>query len=137
MSPLAPLLRHRGPDGEGLYVAPDAQVAFAHLRLAIVDLRTGDQPMSNEDGTIWIAFNGEIYNHQELRRDLEQAGHRYRTTSDTETLIHAYEQYGDGFVTRLNGEFAFVLYDQRRGACLLARDRLGIRPLYYASDRGR
>src|SRR5688572_3497485 len=137
VSPLAPLLRHRGPDGEGLYVAPDAQVAFAHLRLAIVDLRTGDQPMSNEDGTIWIAFNGEIYNHQELRRDLEQAGHRYRTTSDTETLIHAYEQYGDGFVTRLNGEFAFVLYDQRRRACLLARDRLGIRPLYYAADRGR
>src|SRR5688572_32146324 len=93
--------------------------------------------MSNEDGTIWIAFNGEIYNHQELRRDLERAGHRYRTTSDTETLIHAYEQYGDGFVTRLNGEFAFVLHDQRRGACLLARDRLGIRPLYYAADRGR
>lgn len=137
VAPLAPLLRHRGPDGEGLYVAPDAQVAFAHLRLAIVDLRTGDQPMSNEDGTVWIAFNGEIYNHQELRRDLERAGHHYRTTSDTETLLHAYEEYGDSFVTRLNGEFAFVIYDQRAGSCLIARDRLGIRPLYYAVDRGR
>ena len=133
VAPLAPLLRHRGPDAEGLYVAPDARVAFAHLRLAIVDLCTGDQPMANEDGSVWIAFNGEIYNHQELRRELERAGHHYRTTSDTETLIHAYEEYGDGFVSRLNGEFAFVIYDQRRQACLLARDRLGIRPLYYAT----
>jgi asparagine synthase (glutamine-hydrolysing) len=76
-------LRHRGPDGEGVYVAPDRAVGFAHRRLAIVDLVTGDQPMSNEDGTVWVAFNGEIYNHSELRLELEQAGHRYRTASDT------------------------------------------------------
>ena len=129
---LAQRLAHRGPDGAGIYVSPDRKIAFAHVRLAIVDLRSGGQPMANEDGTIWVGFNGEIYNHLELRRELERAGHRYRTSSDTETLIHAYEEYGDDFVTRLNGEFAFVLYDERRGVGLLARDRLGIRPLYYA-----
>jgi asparagine synthase (glutamine-hydrolysing) len=128
---LAGVLRHRGPDGQGFYVAPDHAVAFAHLRLAIVDLVTGDQPMSNEDGTVWIAFNGEIYNHLELRRTLERSGHRYRTASDTETLVHAYEEWGDEFVTKLNGEFAFVLHDEQRRRCLLGRDRLGIRPLFY------
>jgi asparagine synthase (glutamine-hydrolysing) len=133
VAPLARTLKHRGPDGEGVYVAPDRSVAFAHRRLAIVDLATGDQPMANEDRTVWIAFNGEIYNHLELRQQLERAGHRYRTTSDTETLIHAYEEWGDDFVARLNGEFAFVVYDERRRHCLLARDRLGIRPLFYAT----
>ena len=128
---LAGTLRHRGPDGEGVYLAPDRAVAFAHRRLAIVDLVTGDQPMSNEDGTVWVGFNGEIYNHLELRRVLERSGHRYRTASDTETLIHAYEEWGDAFVAKLNGEFAFVLHDERRRRCLLARDRLGIRPLFY------
>ena len=131
VAPLARTLRHRGPDGEGVYVAPDRAVAFAHRRLAIVDLITGNQPMSNEDGTVWIAFNGEIYNHMELRRELERSGHRYRTASDTETLIHAYEEWGDGFVAKLNGEFAFVLHDERHRRCLLGRDRLGIRPLFY------
>ena len=137
VTPLATRLRHRGPDAEGVYVAPDRGVAFGHQRLAIVDLRSGDQPMSNEDGTVWIGFNGEIYNHQEIRRELERAGHRYRTASDTETLIHAYEEFGDSFLTRVNGEFALVLYDERRGVALLARDRLGIRPLFYAEHHGR
>jgi asparagine synthase (glutamine-hydrolysing) len=135
--PLALRLRHRGPDGDGVYVAPDRRVAFGHRRLAIVDLCAGDQPMSNEDGTIWIGFNGEIYNHLEIRRELERAGHRYRTASDTETLIHAYEEFGEAFVTRVNGEFSLVLYDERRGVALLARDRLGIRPLFYAEHQGR
>jgi asparagine synthase (glutamine-hydrolysing) len=134
---LAASLRHRGPDAEGAYASPDGRVAFAHRRLSIVDLSTGDQPMSNEDRTIWVAFNGELYNHRELRRDLERAGHRYRTVSDTETLVHAYEQYGEAFLERVNGDFAFVLYDERRQVCLLARDRLGIRPLFYASHAGR
>src|SRR5262249_29095258 len=97
---LAGTLRHRGPDGEGVYLAPDRAVAFAHRRLAIVDLITGDQPMSNEDGTVWIGFNGEIYNHLELRQELKRSGHRYRTASDTETLIHAYEEWGDAFVAK-------------------------------------
>jgi asparagine synthase (glutamine-hydrolysing) len=135
--PLARALRHRGPDAEGAYVSPDRRIAFAHRRLSIVDLSTGDQPMSNEDGSIWIAFNGELYNHRDLRRELERAGHAYRTASDTETLIHAYEEYGERFVERLNGEFAFVLYDERRQLALLARDRLGIRPLFYAEHAGR
>jgi asparagine synthase (glutamine-hydrolysing) len=137
VAPMAARLRHRGPDGDGLYSSPDRQIAFGHRRLAIVDLGGGDQPMANEDGTVWIGFNGEIYNHQELRRDLERAGHRYRTQSDTETLIHAYEEYGEAFLTRLNGEFSLILYDQQRGVALLARDRLGIRPLFYAEHQGR
>jgi asparagine synthase (glutamine-hydrolysing) len=137
VTPLALRLRHRGPDGDGVYVAPDRRVAFGHRRLAIVDLRAGGQPMSNEDGSVWIGFNGEIYNHLEIRRELERAGHRYRTTSDTETLIHAYEEFGEAFLTRVNGEFALVLYDERRGVALLARDRLGIRPLFYAEHQGR
>ena len=137
VAPLAARLRHRGPDGQGVYVAPDRRVAFGHRRLAIVDLSSGDQPMANEDGTIWIGFNGEIYNHLALRKDLERAGHRYRTTSDTETLLHAYEEYGESFLARLNGEFALVLYDEQRGVALLARDRLGIRPLFYTEYRGR
>ena len=135
--PLAHHLRHRGPDDEGAYLSPDRRLAFAHRRLSIVDLSTGGQPMPNEDRTVWVGYNGEIYNHLSLRRDLEAAGHRYRTTSDTETLLHAYEEYGDAFPSRLNGEFAFVLYDERRGTCLLGRDRLGIRPLFYARHRGR
>src|SRR5262245_39911106 len=92
VAPLMAPLRHRGPDGQGLYVSPDGRIAFGHRRLAIVDLETGDQPMANEDGTVWVGFNGEIYNHRELRRELEAQGHRYRTSSDTETLVHAYEQ---------------------------------------------
>ena len=137
VAPLALRLRHRGPDGSGVYASRDRNVAFGHRRLAIVDLGGGDQPMANEDGTVWIGFNGEIYNHKDLRADLERAGHRYKTNSDTETLIHAYEEYGEEFLTRLNGEFSLILYDENRGIALIARDRLGIRPLFHAEHQGR
>ena len=129
--PMVRALRHRGPDAEGFYEAPDHSVALGHRRLAILDLKTGNQPLANEDGTVWVVLNGEIYNHLDLRHELEQNGHRFATRSDTEALVHAYEEYGDGFVTHLNGDFALALFDQRNGICLLARDRLGIRPLFY------
>src|SRR6267142_687837 len=124
------VLRHRGPDGEGLLL--DGPVGLGHRRLAIVDVAGGHQPMANEDETIWIVYNGEIYNHAALRPGLEARGHRYRTRSDTETILHAYEEDGDRCVERLQGMFAFALWDRPRGRLLLARDRLGIKPLYYA-----
>src|SRR5262245_23755272 len=123
-------LRHRGPDDAGLYLG--AGVGLGHRRLSIVDLGGGRQPMANEDNTIWIAFNGEIYNHRELRPELEERGHRYRTLSDTETIIHLYEERGPLAVERLSGMFAFAIWDSARRELLLARDRLGIKPLYYA-----
>src|SRR5204862_5780977 len=113
----------------GLHCADVA--ALAHRRLSIVDLTTGQQPLANEDGTIWIVFNGEIYNHAEIRRDLEARGHRYKTQSDTETIVHAYEQWGDDCVDRLRGMFAFAIWDVPRLRLLLVRDRLGIKPLYW------
>jgi asparagine synthase (glutamine-hydrolysing) len=121
---------HRGPDDSGIH--HDRAAILAHRRLSIVDLATGQQPLSNEDATIWISFNGEIYNHADLRRDLERAGHVYRSRSDTETIVHAYEQWGDACVTRLRGMFAFAIWDARQRRLLLARDRLGIKPLYWA-----
>jgi asparagine synthase (glutamine-hydrolysing) len=124
------VLRHRGPDGEGLVV--DGPAALGHRRLSIVDVAGGRQPMCNEDGTIWISFNGEIYNHASLRPGLESRGHRYTTRSDTETILHLYEEYGDGLLERLRGMFAFAIWDGPRRRLLLARDRLGIKPLYYA-----
>jgi len=123
------VLRHRGPDAEGLWI--DGPVGFGHRRLAIVDVAGGQQPMSNEDGTVWITYNGEIYNHALLRPGLEAAGHRYRTRSDTETIVHLYEAEGERCVERLQGMFAFALWDGARRRLLLARDRLGIKPLYY------
>ncbi len=126
--------RHRGPDGAGAWLG--GPVGLAHRRLAIVDVSGGHQPMTNEDETIWIVFNGEIYNHLSLRRELEAAGHRYRTRSDTETILHLYEEYGAACVDRLEGMFAFAIWDGRRRSLILARDRLGIKPLYYAcTDR--
>lgn len=122
--------RHRGPDGEGLWI--DGPVGLAHRRLAILDVAGGHQPMTNEDETLWIVFNGEIYNHPQLRPQLEALGHHYRTRSDTETILHLYEEYGDQCVERLQGMFAFALWDRIRNRLLLARDRLGIKPLYYA-----
>jgi len=123
------ILRHRGPDGEGLLL--DGPVGLGHRRLSIIDVAGGQQPMANEDETIWIVYNGEIYNHAALRPGLEARGHRYRTRSDTETILHAYEEDGDRCVERLQGMFAFALWDRPRGRLLLARDRLGIKPLYW------
>jgi asparagine synthase (glutamine-hydrolysing) len=123
-------LRHRGPDGEGTVV--HGQAGLAHRRLAIVDVRGGHQPMCNEDGTVWITFNGEIYNHAQLRAELEARGHRYRTRCDTESILHLYEEEGEGVVDGLHGMFAFAIWDRVRRRLLLARDRLGIKPLYYA-----
>ena len=120
---------HRGPDGAGLHA--DDHAALAHRRLSIVDLAGGHQPLSNEDGAIWLTFNGEIYNHAQVRPQLEAAGHRYRTRSDTETIVHAYEQWGDDCVTRFRGMFAFAIWDAPRRRLLLARDRMGKKPLYW------
>jgi asparagine synthase (glutamine-hydrolysing) len=128
------VLRHRGPDGEGLYL--DGPIGLGHRRLSIVDVAGGHQPMANEDDSLWITFNGEIYNHGALRPPLEARGHRYRTRSDTETILHLYEEEGERCVERLQGMFAFALWDEPRQRLLLARDRLGIKPLYYAvTDR--
>src|SRR6185437_15387192 len=120
---------HRGPDDGGLFV--EGRVGLAMRRLSIIDVKTGHQPLSNEDENIWIVFNGEIYNHQSLRADLEAAGHRYRTKSDTETIVHLYEQYGRDCVKHLRGMFAFAIWDRPKRKLFIARDRLGIKPLYY------
>ncbi len=124
-------IAHRGPDGTGIQV--DGPVGLGHRRLAIIDIPTGAQPMSNEDGTVWIVFNGAIYNHVELRRELEPT-HAFRTQSDTEVIIHLYEDLGAACVERLNGMFAFAIWDARRARLFLARDRLGIKPLYWTMD---
>jgi asparagine synthase (glutamine-hydrolysing) len=128
-------LRHRGPDGSGFY--RDADVGLAHARLSIIDLEGGAQPLANEDRSIWVSLNGEIFNYVELRHRLKQAGHRFATRSDTEVIVHAYEQYGEGFLEHLNGQFALALWDRRRRRLLLARDRVGIRPLFYTRAAGR
>src|SRR5262245_52309685 len=124
------VMRHRGPDGEGLLVG--GPVGLAHRRLSIDDVAAAHQPMSNEDASIWVVVNGEIYNHAELRPRLEARAHRYRTRSDTETILHLYEEQGDRVVDDLHGMFAFAIWDRPRQRLLLARDRLGIKPLYYA-----
>ncbi|MCU1235917.1 MAG: asparagine synthase (glutamine-hydrolyzing) [Candidatus Solibacter sp.] len=121
---------HRGPDDEGVYV--DRGCGIGMRRLSIIDLSTGHQPMSNEDGTVWIVFNGEIYEYKELRADLMARGHRFQTASDTETLIHLYEEEGVEGLKRLRGMFSFAIWDARRERLMLARDRFGKKPLYYA-----
>jgi asparagine synthase (glutamine-hydrolysing) len=126
----AAAIAHRGPDDDGVLIEDGVGLAFR--RLSIVDLATGHQPLSNEDGTVWIAYNGEIYNHADVRRDLETRGHRYRTTSDTETIVHAYEEWGEACVERLQGMFAFAIWDRTRRRLFAARDRLGVKPLYLA-----
>jgi len=130
----AAALRHRGPDDEGFFSEPGVGLAFR--RLSIVDVATGHQPLSNEDGSVWIAYNGEIYNHEALRRELERAGHRYRTKSDTETLVHAYEEWGTSFVRRLQGMFALAIWDRARKRLFVARDHVGIKPLYWTRTTG-
>jgi asparagine synthase (glutamine-hydrolysing) len=123
------VIAHRGPDDEGHYVA--GEVAIGMRRLAIIDIATGRQPLSNEDGTIWIVFNGEIYNYRELRAELIARGHRFQTRTDTETIIHLYEEEGERCVEKLRGMFTFAIWDERERALLLARDRLGKKPLHY------
>jgi asparagine synthase (glutamine-hydrolysing) len=123
-------LRHRGPDDSGVYLA--GGVGLAHARLEIVDLAGGHQPMSDADGTLWVSFNGEIFNHVELREALEQKGHRFRTRSDTEVLLHMYQEEGEDCVRALNGQWAFALWDAARRRLFLSRDRLGVRPLFHA-----
>jgi asparagine synthase (glutamine-hydrolysing) len=127
-------LIHRGPDADGYFV--DDGVNMGNRRLAIQDVAGGDQPIANEDETIWIVYNGEIYNHPELRASLEQKGHRYRTRADTETLVHLYEEYGDTFPEHLNGIFAFALWDARQRKLLVGRDQFGIKPLHYTVVNG-
>jgi asparagine synthase (glutamine-hydrolysing) len=128
------VMAHRGPDDEGVYVGDG--VAIGMRRLSIIDLSNGFQPISNEDGTVWIVFNGEIYNYQELRRDLQRRGHIFKTNSDTETIVHLYEDLGPRCVDRLRGMFGFAIWDSKRRQILLARDRLGIKPLYYYERNG-
>jgi asparagine synthase (glutamine-hydrolysing) len=124
-------IRHRGPDDEGIYC--DGPVGIGMRRLSIIDLATGHQPISNEDGSVWIVFNGEIYNYRELRSRLISQGHRFTTGSDTETIVHLYEEEGTAGLARLRGMFAFAIWDRNRQSVLLARDRYGKKPLYYAA----
>lgn len=128
-------LHHRGPDGYGFH--RDDDVGLAHARLSIIDLAGGGQPIHNEDKTVWVVFNGEIFNYIELRRTLESLDHKFYTHSDTEVIVHLYEEYGDDFVAHLNGQFGIALWDSGRRRLVLARDRVGIRPLYYTIARGR
>ncbi len=132
---MAGAMRHRGPDELGLY--RDRWAGLAHARLSIIDLATGQQPLSNEDGTLWIVFNGEIFNFVELREELVALGHLFRTRSDTEVIVHAWEAWGEGAFARFNGQFAVALWDAPRRRLVLARDRLGVRPLYLAEHAGR
>src|SRR5580658_244705 len=125
------VIRHRGPDDAGYYV--DGGCGLGMRRLSIIDLSTGHQPISNEDGTIWVVFNGEIYNFEALRADLIRAGHRFKTASDTETLVHLYEQEGTAGISKLRGMFAYAIWDSRDRSLLLVRDRFGKKPLYYAA----
>jgi asparagine synthase (glutamine-hydrolysing) len=125
-------ISHRGPDDDGFYV--EANVGLAMRRLSIIDVATGHQPITNEDENLWIVYNGEIYNHKELRSALEVKGHRYRTRSDTESILHLYEQYGRECVNHLRGMFAFAIWNRRDKSIFIARDRLGIKPLYYWYD---
>jgi asparagine synthase (glutamine-hydrolysing) len=126
-------MAHRGPDDSGSVILSDGRVGLAHRRLSIVDLSAaGHQPMTNEDGTVWVTYNGEIYNHVDLRAGLESRGHRFKSRADTEVLVHLYEQTQAGLVQDLRGMFAFAVYDTRRDTLLLVRDRLGLKPLYYA-----
>ncbi len=123
-------LAHRGPDDSGVHLEPG--VALAHQRLSIIDLASGHQPLYNEDRSVVVVFNGEIYNFQELAAELAACGHGFRTHSDTEVIVHAWEEWGEACVKRFRGMFAFALWDRNRETLFLARDRLGVKPLYYA-----
>src|SRR5262245_10105649 len=129
------LLAHRGPDGRGMYV--DDSAGLAHARLSIIDLARGQQPMSNEDGSLWITFNGEIFNYIELREDLLRKGHRFKTTSDTEVALHLYEEEGPAAVEKMNGQWALAIWHTHTRTLFLSRDRLGVRPLFYSASGSR
>lgn len=135
MPAMGRVIAHRGPDDEGRHV--DGACAIGMRRLSIIDLAGGHQPMSNGDGTLWLVCNGEIYNFREVRRELEQLGHRFKTASDSEVLLHGYAQYGDEFIHRLNGMFGFALWDARRRRLVIGRDRLGVKPIYVYRDARR
>jgi asparagine synthase (glutamine-hydrolysing) len=128
-------IAHRGPDGTGVWNGEKNgwHIVLGHRRLAIIDVEGGKQPLSNEDGSVWITYNGEVYNFNPLKIELEKLGHRFATRCDTETIVHHYEQFGDARLSDLDGMFAFAIWDQNRGELLLARDRIGIKPLYYAA----
>lgn len=125
------VIKHRGPDGSGEFVS--GPIGLGHRRLSIIDINTGIQPMANEDESVWVVYNGEIYNFQALRTELEAKGHQFKSSSDTEVIVHLYEELGDQCVTRLRGMFAFALWDKKHQRLLLARDRVGVKPLYYAN----
>ncbi len=129
---MASALAHRGPDDEGFYL--NGSVAMGSRRLSVIDLEGGRQPLSNEDGSIWVVQNGEIYNYEQLRKSLEQEGHVFKTKSDTEVIVHLYEDFGEGCVDRLQGMFAFAIWDERSQKLMLARDRLGQKPIYFAQS---
>jgi asparagine synthase (glutamine-hydrolysing) len=128
-------LRHRGPDDEGIYV--DRGIGLGHRRLSIIDVAGGHQPISNEDGTIWVLLNGEIYNYPELSRELRARGHKFQTRSDTEVIVHLYEEHGEGCFSRLRGMFAIAIWDATQRRLVLARDRVGKKPLYYCVDNSK
>jgi asparagine synthase (glutamine-hydrolysing) len=130
------VIRHRGPDDDGFYVDEDRAVGLGFRRLSIIDVKGGHQPLTNEDETVWVVFNGEIYNFRALRSELERSGHRFATDSDTEVIVHLYEQHGPRCVERLDGMFAFAVWDDRRHTLTLARDRFGKKPLHYAVTTG-
>lgn len=125
------VIRHRGPDDDGVFVEPSGRVGLGHRRLSIVDVAAGHQPMMNEDGSLHITYNGEVYNHADYRESLESKGHVYRSHCDTETILHLYEEFGEQCVNHLRGMFAFAIWDQRKRELFIARDRLGVKPLYY------
>lgn len=132
INPMLQMLTHRGPDDEGIFVR--GNIGLGNSRLSIIDLPGGHQPMSNEDGTIWIVYNGEIYNHRQLRDELKQLGHHFCTNSDTEVIVHLYEELGERFVEKLNGMFAIAIWDGNQQKLLLARDHLGQKPLFYSQS---
>lgn len=125
------VITHRGPDDEGSYFSPNGNLFLGHRRLSIIDLSTGHQPLSNEDGTIWIVFNGEVYNFPDLKKELISYGHKFRTHSDTEVIVHAYEQWGKESFSKLNGMYAFALWDNKEQELIITRDPFGIKPVYY------
>ena len=126
-------LYHRGPDESGCYL--DDRIGLGHVRLSIIDLLGGTQPIRNEDRNLWIIYNGQTYNYPELRRQLQKKGHRFYTKTDTEVILHLYEEYGADCLSRMNGQFAMAIWDKRKKQLFLARDRVGIRPLYYTRPK--